>query len=199
MLASPTTAPRTTLDTAAATTASIGASKSAAPAAQPTGTADARRADVRVPDVKSIRLPDAMGVVQSSMSRRMDSSLHALTGNALMLGTGEPGSRRSDGSSASASPADYKPPALAVGSPMPEYPPSLRSEGVTGGVLAEFVVGSDGHADVSTLEVLHSDNRLFTAAVRKALPNMQFVPAESSGHRISQRLQMPFRFTPGTR
>jgi protein TonB len=82
---------------------------------------------------------------------------------------------------------------------MPEYPSNLRSEGVSGAVLAEFVVDSSGHADMSTLQILRSDNRFFTLAVRRALPNMRFIPAESSGHRVSQRLQMPFSFTPGSR
>jgi protein TonB len=82
---------------------------------------------------------------------------------------------------------------------MPEYPAVLRQDGVTGTVLAEFVVDSNGNTDMRTLQVLHSDNRFFTQAVRRALPYMRFVPAESSGHRVAQRLQMPFSFTPGAR
>jgi TonB family protein len=205
VVASPTPSLGTLPDTTAAASApgapaATDSPQSATRPVHPVGTpADARGAVVRAPTMKSIQLPDAMGAAQSSMSRRMDSTLHAITGSAMLLGNGAQAPRRADGGSATAPPAEIAPPALAVGSPMPEYPASLRPEGVSGGVLAEFVVDSTGHADVSTLEVLHSDNRLFTAAVRKALPNMRFIPAESSGHRVPQRLQMPFSFTAGGR
>jgi TonB family protein len=177
------------------------ASQASPPPATPSSDAP-RSQQTRSADVASIRLPDALGAVNRNMNRSMDSTLRTITGSALMPGAGEPGlgaSRSSGGSPAPLAPTDLKPPVLAVGSPMPEYPAALRSEGVSGTVLAEFIVDPNGHADVTTLEVLHSDNRMFTAAVRRALPTMQFVPAESSGHRVSQRLQMPFSFVAGSR
>jgi TonB family protein len=204
-----------TLDTASVSSAEamIDPAQPAMPPGQSaTSGDDARRTEesrvpavkrIRRPDTKSIRLPDALGALESNMSKWLDSALQPLAGGALRPETGghalDAASRRADGSSAAALPGGMAPAALASGSPMPEYPPALRSDGVSGTVLAEFVVDSTGRADPSTLEVLRSDNQLFTMAVRRALPNMRFIPAESSGHRVSQRLQLPFTFTAGGR
>jgi protein TonB len=46
-----------------------------------------------------------------------------------------------------------------------------------------------------SLEILKSDHELFTAAVRNALPNMRFFPAEVGGKKVRQVVQMPFQFS----
>ncbi len=76
----------------------------------------------------------------------------------------------------------------------PLYPPSLRSTKVEGEVLVAFVVDTFGLAVPSTLKVLRSTDSLFTAAVRAAIADMRFVPAEFNGRRVKQLVQQPFFF-----
>jgi len=79
-------------------------------------------------------------------------------------------------------------------SPQPRYPDELRAANVEGEVLAQFVVGEDGRVSPETLKILKTSHDLFTEAVRKALPTMQFDAAQSNGRNVKQLLQMPFTF-----
>ena len=83
----------------------------------------------------------------------------------------------------------------AAGTPPPRYPDALRRAGVEGEVLAQFVVGPDGRADVETFKVLKSTDPLFVEAVRKALPLMRFNPALVGGRAVRQLVQSPFTFS----
>ena len=88
-----------------------------------------------------------------------------------------------------------KPVTPETGNASPRYPDLLRSRRVEGEVLAQFVVDTMGRAEMSTFKVLSSSHDLFTGAVRGALPNMQFRPAEVGGRRVKQLVQMPFNFS----
>jgi protein TonB len=77
----------------------------------------------------------------------------------------------------------------------PRYPDMLRSANVEGEVLAQFVVDTTGHADMREFKILKSTHDLFTAAVKSALPQMRFYPAEVGGHKVKQLVQMPFQFS----
>jgi protein TonB len=79
-------------------------------------------------------------------------------------------------------------------SPQPRYPDELRATNVEGEVLAQFVVDEDGRVNPETLKILKTSHDLFTEAVRKALPTMQFDAAQSNGRNVKQLLQMPFTF-----
>ncbi|HUQ98284.1 MAG TPA: energy transducer TonB, partial [Gemmatimonadaceae bacterium] len=61
-----------------------------------------------------------------------------------------------------------------IGGDAPDYPPSLKDAGVTGKVLAQFVVGENGRYEPGSLKILESSNPQFTAAVKQALPGMRF-------------------------
>jgi protein TonB len=80
------------------------------------------------------------------------------------------------------------------GNSAPRYPDMLRSANVEGEVLAQFVVDTTGRADMSTFKILKSTHDLFTNAVKSALPNMKFYPAEVGGKHVKQLVQMPFQF-----
>lgn len=80
------------------------------------------------------------------------------------------------------------------GNPGPRYPDLLREAEVEGEVLAQFVVGPDGKADMSSFKALKSDHDLFTQSVMNALPNMRFTPPEVGGKAVKQLVQMPFQF-----
>ena len=86
-------------------------------------------------------------------------------------------------------------PALSVpGNPSPRYPDVLRESNVEGEVLAQFVVDTEGKADMKTFKVLKSSHDLFTASVRNVLPQMKFYPAEVGGRKVKQLVQLPFAF-----
>src|SRR5678815_419069 len=55
-----------------------------------------------------------------------------------------------------------KPAEMLGDSPRPKYPSVLESSGIAGEVQAQFVVKSDGKADMDTFKVLKTTNELFT-------------------------------------
>ncbi|MEP7001291.1 MAG: M56 family metallopeptidase [bacterium] len=75
------------------------------------------------------------------------------------------------------------------------YPDLLRHANVEGEVLATFVVDTSGAYLPGSLMVLKSSHELFTEAVKNALPNMRFTPAEVQGKRVRQVMQQPFTFS----
>ena len=80
------------------------------------------------------------------------------------------------------------------GSYGPAYPEMLRTTGVEGAVLAQFVVDTTGRADAATLVILQSDHALFSVAVTASMSRLRFVPAEVRGSKVRQLVQQPFRF-----
>jgi protein TonB len=88
-----------------------------------------------------------------------------------------------------------KPVVAAPGSQGPQYPDMLRSAGIEGQVLAQFVVDTTGRADMTTFKALKTDNDLFTTAVKNALQRMRFLPAEVGGRKVKQLVQQPFQFS----
>jgi TonB family protein len=80
------------------------------------------------------------------------------------------------------------------GNPTPKYPESLRRAMVSGQVLAQFVVDTNGLAELSTFKVLKSTNPQFDDAVWRVLPDMRFTPARIGGHKVKQLVQEPFSF-----
>ena len=87
-----------------------------------------------------------------------------------------------------------KPVMQAPGSAQPRYPDILKSAGVEGEVLAQFVVDTTGRAEAGSFKVLKASHELFAAAVKNALPNMKFLPAEVGGRKVRQLVQQPFVF-----
>ena len=87
-----------------------------------------------------------------------------------------------------------KPVMQAPNSATPRYPEILKSAGVEGEVLASFEVDTTGHAVSGSFKVLKASHELFASAVRNALPNMRFLPAEVGGRKVKQLVQQPFVF-----
>lgn len=80
------------------------------------------------------------------------------------------------------------------GNPKPVYPSMLQSGRVDGRVVAQFVVDTTGHVDMSTFRALEATNDLFVNSVRRALSQWRFRPAEADGRRVRQLVQMPLVF-----
>lgn len=87
-----------------------------------------------------------------------------------------------------------KPAEMLSDSPKPKYPSVLESSGIAGEVQAQFVVRSDGKADMDSFKVLKSTNELFTQAVKNVLPRMKFSPAMIGGKPVNQLVQQSFQF-----
>jgi len=87
-----------------------------------------------------------------------------------------------------------KPAEMLQDSPKPKYPSVLESSGIAGEVQAQFVVRSDGKADMDSFKVLKSTNELFTQAVKSVLPRMHFSPAMLGGKPVNQLVQQSFQF-----
>jgi TonB family protein len=77
------------------------------------------------------------------------------------------------------------------------YPSELRSKGIEGTVLAQFVVGTDGKPDMRTFKVLKTSHELFSKAVYDAVAKMRFQPAQIDGRTVRQVVQQPFVFALG--
>lgn len=76
----------------------------------------------------------------------------------------------------------------------PRYPASLRSAGVEGEVLAQFVVGTDGRVELESFKAIRASDPMFESAVRDGLAAMRFTPAELGGKPVRQLVQQPFVF-----
>ncbi len=76
----------------------------------------------------------------------------------------------------------------------PKYPSVLESSGIAGEVQAQFVVKSDGRADMDSFKVLKSTNELFTQAIKNYLPRSRFSPAMIGGKPVNQLVQQSFQF-----
>lgn len=82
----------------------------------------------------------------------------------------------------------------APGSAAPRYPEILKSAGVSGVTIVQFVVDTTGVAIPSTLKVVRSDHALFAQSVQNALPGLRFLPARVSGRNVKQLAQVVYRF-----
>lgn len=76
----------------------------------------------------------------------------------------------------------------------PRYPSALRSAGVEGRVLAEFVVDTLGGAELATLRFPELPDPRFADAVRDALARTRFLPGEIAGRKVRTRVALPFDF-----
>jgi hypothetical protein len=86
------------------------------------------------------------------------------------------------------------------------YPDELARMGISGTIVLEYVVGTDGRADTETLhDVWRSSEpyprgemghayRGFIATVKRALPAARFEPARVGGCVVRQLVQQPFVF-----
>ena len=86
-------------------------------------------------------------------------------------------------------------PALTGNQGAPIYPGALRSSGVTGNVVARFVVDTLGRAEMGTLEIVESGHPLFTESVRQSLAGYRFSPGEMAGRKVRTMVQLPFTFS----
>ena len=91
---------------------------------------------------------------------------------------------------------DVAPLAIA-GSGSPHYPVELRSQGMEGKVFMQFIVDAEGRAVDSSARTVFASHQGFEAVVRKALPEMRFVPGRVGGCPVPTWVRLAFEFRLG--
>lgn len=76
------------------------------------------------------------------------------------------------------------------------YPDTLWRAGISGRVVAEFIVGTDGLIERETFGIVSTTHPRFSASVRAALEGATFRAATLAGQRVRQVVQIPFVFEP---
>ena len=79
-------------------------------------------------------------------------------------------------------------------SAVPRYPEALKSVNVEGEVMVRYIVDARGRVEPGSIQVISTAHRLFSDAVRAALLEMRFRPAEAGGRPVRQLVQQPFKF-----
>ncbi len=74
------------------------------------------------------------------------------------------------------------------------YPESLRSQNISGHVLAQFVVDAEGTVELQSIRILRSTDPEFTQSVLAYLRSVRYKPAEIGGRGVRQLVQQPFNF-----
>ena len=80
------------------------------------------------------------------------------------------------------------------GQGVPRYPQVAAQRRESGVVLAQVVVDTTGHTVMSRFRILHSNDQVFSDAVRDALVTARFFPAERDGRLVPEIVQQPFNF-----
>lgn len=79
--------------------------------------------------------------------------------------------------------------------PLPAYPELLRRAGITGHVVLEAVVDTEGRVEPGSLTVVSATNPAFVAPARRALAASLFRPARVHGRVVRVRVRVPVHFT----
>jgi protein TonB len=75
----------------------------------------------------------------------------------------------------------------------PQYPFEMRRAGISGDVLVDFIVDTNG--DVRNAFSAHSSQREFEAAAVQAVSKWKFKPGRKNGHNVYTHMQVPIVFT----
>jgi periplasmic protein TonB len=75
----------------------------------------------------------------------------------------------------------------------PHYPSGLIQEGITGEVIVDFIVDSEGH--VRNVSAIRSTNRGFEASAIEAVGKWKFRAGRKDGHAVNTHIQVPIEFS----
>lgn len=79
----------------------------------------------------------------------------------------------------------------------PPYPPALEAAGIPGQVVAQFVVDTTGHVEVSSFKIMKSSHKAFEDPVRESVLKAIFKPGRMHGKAVRTLVQLPLSFKPG--
>jgi len=77
----------------------------------------------------------------------------------------------------------------------PVYPRELKELGISGEVVVEFVVNTNGHP--SEAKIVRSSHPLFSAAAMETVAQWRFLPGRKAGKLVRTRVQQPMTFHMG--
>jgi protein TonB len=75
----------------------------------------------------------------------------------------------------------------------PQYPFEMRRAGISGEVLVDFIVDTNG--DVRNAFAVHSSQREFESAAVQAVSKWKFRAGRKNGHAVYTHMQVPIVFT----
>lgn len=141
--------------------------------------------------------PNALATTSDIVARASDVAAAAAasgsgSGRVTSESGGDVGESRGDGSAWSSEQVDRE--VQPMGRAAPRYPEMLRSANVQGTVVVRFVVGPNGRVEMNSVQTVDSPHDQFTAAVKTALRNMRFRPAEVRGKKVRQLVEQSFTF-----
>jgi hypothetical protein len=76
----------------------------------------------------------------------------------------------------------------------PQYPAELLIKRVQGQAIVQFIVDTNGLADVTSFTIVLASHPDFAASVRQALPGMRFASARIGSTKVRQLVELPFSF-----
>ena len=85
-------------------------------------------------------------------------------------------------------------PVSMIGTVRPDYPAQLRSAGVEGQVVVQFVVNESGRVDRESVRIVSASNDIFAASVTSSLARMRFTPARIGNRAVAGLVQQLFVF-----
>lgn len=85
-------------------------------------------------------------------------------------------------------------PVEAIDQPAPGYPPLLRTAGLNGRVVLQFVVDTAGRVEPETITALEASHPAFMTSARQSIERSRFRPATFRGTRVRQLVTQVIRF-----
>ena len=76
----------------------------------------------------------------------------------------------------------------------PWYPAALRTAGVTGEVVVEYVVDQAGRVDTSAVRAIAFTHPDFVPSIREALAGVRFTPGQRAGAPVAVRVRQRIVF-----
>ncbi len=81
-----------------------------------------------------------------------------------------------------------------IGGPKPRYPDSLRTAGVDGRVVIEFIVDTTGHVEPGSVRIVSSTRPEFETPTREAIAGSTFRPGLVQGRAVRVQVTQPVNF-----
>jgi periplasmic protein TonB len=85
--------------------------------------------------------------------------------------------------------AEVDEPAQLTVQPTPEYPPAMRSAGITGRVTVRYVVDTLGRVEQGSVVVVDASHAAFVPPTEAAIAQARFRPARFGGRRVRQLVE----------
>ena len=76
------------------------------------------------------------------------------------------------------------------------YPENLRRSGTGGTVRLSFVIGANGKAEPSSIEVVDAPVPALANAAKSVAENIEFTPGKKGGQPVRSRVELPITYQP---